>query len=443
MQIKIYRIFVGIMLLGLLPLTSLAQKSSSLNAFSPYTFYGIGEVLPVGTSATRSMGGIGVAYWNPFEVNLLNPAAYSSAVRKSAVLTVGVGGRSSFLKTNDSKTAHNAFNVNDFALMLPLSGKMGFALSVTPYSAVGYNTEIEEHNQPGYDPNLGIDVGHILYSYTGDGNISQIKAGVGWEIFNNFSVGANFIAYLGTISRNQNVKITSVGAETFRTVSVSEKEEVGDVSFDVGFQYRVLGTPKRALMIGATYQPDVSLRNKLSEQAIAYDATNTGVVTDTSRRISKTLPQKIAGGLYYHTNKFGVGLDYSYQDWTKAYKMPVEDRITLKAAHNVNFGMHYTPNRADIRRYLNRWTYRLGFRYSDLNMVKDGEKMHEMALTFGFGIPLRSSSPSEMSIGVELGRRGKTGVTKNGFPMIQDNFFRVSVGFTLFDNGWFIKYKYD
>ncbi len=44
----------------LLPFAAGAQ-TSSVNAFSPYTMYGIGEMNTPGTLPMRSMGGVGVA----------------------------------------------------------------------------------------------------------------------------------------------------------------------------------------------------------------------------------------------------------------------------------------------------------------------------------------------------------------------------------------------
>lgn len=444
MQIKIYRVLAGLLLV-FVPLISQAQKSNSLNTFSPYTFYGIGEILPVGSSATRSMGGIGVAYASPFEINYVNPAANSTVYPQSAALSIGMTGRSHYLKTKDSKTSYNSFNFNDVGLLLPVFRRAGLSVSVTPFSSVGYDTEIEQHKQPGNDDDLIIDVGHVLHKYTGDGNINQLKLGFGIEVFKDLSIGASFVTYLGTISKyNKTVITPAIAAESYRSVSGSMKEEVADISFDLGIQYRAIRDAKHSLVIGAVYQPDVKLKNKMSHQVITYDTNNSSAVTDTAWRQKMTLPQKIGIGAYYQNVKLGVGLDYTCQDWSKAYKVLDEKNdVSYRKSQTVALGMHYTPNRNDIRRILNRWTYRAGFRYSTLSVVKDGYKMEEMAVTFGLGVPIRSGNPSEMSIGVELGRRGKTGWTDKGYPTVRDNFFRVSVGFSLFDNTWFMKYKYD
>ena len=53
-------------------------QSSSLNTYSPYTFYGIGDIHEEGIAVTRAMGGASIGFRNPFYVNVTNPASYSS-----------------------------------------------------------------------------------------------------------------------------------------------------------------------------------------------------------------------------------------------------------------------------------------------------------------------------------------------------------------------------
>ncbi len=114
MRDKIYGLLVGMMVL--LPSASRAQDNSSLNTFTPYSFYGLGDLQPQGSIATQSMGGIGVAYrdfyQSAFTVNPLNPASYSLIPRQSAALTFGLSGKNTYLETENAKTAHNSFNFN-------------------------------------------------------------------------------------------------------------------------------------------------------------------------------------------------------------------------------------------------------------------------------------------------------------------------------------------
>ena len=92
MRVKntLIRLFVAIALL--VPFGAAAQ-TSSINAFSPFTMYGIGELNTPGTLPMRSMGGVGVAVRSGGVVNLLNPAAFSAAPQKTFLFDFGLEGQ--------------------------------------------------------------------------------------------------------------------------------------------------------------------------------------------------------------------------------------------------------------------------------------------------------------------------------------------------------------
>lgn len=70
MQVKNTLIKLVVAAAALFPVAAWAQ-TSSINAFSPYTMYGIGEQNTPGTLPMRSMGGVGVAMRSTGVVNLL------------------------------------------------------------------------------------------------------------------------------------------------------------------------------------------------------------------------------------------------------------------------------------------------------------------------------------------------------------------------------------
>ena len=84
-----------------LPVAAQAQ-SSSLNAFSPYTFYGLGDFSTQGPAYMRSMGGVGVGYRNSMKINYINPASYSLLGRKTFLFNVGIEGNNTYSKTAEA-----------------------------------------------------------------------------------------------------------------------------------------------------------------------------------------------------------------------------------------------------------------------------------------------------------------------------------------------------
>ncbi len=412
-----------------------AQHENSLNAFSPYTFYGVGDLQPIGTAAGAAMGGIQEAYWTPYEVNPANPAAYSKITRQSSALSFGLSGKTVRLRTTEAKTYDNAFNFSNFGLMFPLGQGIGFALNVNPYSSVGYNTRIEET-----DPDILTDVGHVMYNHNGDGGLTRAKAGIGLQLFKGFSLGADFVTYFGTISRYASQVVTPVGGQSFRSIEESNRLEVADITMDAGFQYDIWRTANRMLTLGGTFHPETKLKGTFRRQIAVAGQSGSIYSDDWGQEV--VLPQKIAGGIYFRSQRFGIGADYSQQDWSGTEHFAEADRVSLKKATNVALGVHYTPNPNDVRRVMNRWTYRAGVRYNDGYLIKDDQPLEEFALTFGVGIPLSQGSLSEINVGVELGQRGRTGRTVHGLQLVQEQYVKFSVGITLFDRNWFMKLRY-
>ncbi|MFR0765191.1 MAG: hypothetical protein ACLSHL_15435 [Alistipes communis] len=98
MKRLMYRLAVAAMLV--VPVSAMAQ-TSSINAFSPYSMYGIGELQTPGVVAQRSMGGVGLGMRSSVMVNPLNPAAYSLTPRQGFLFDFGVEG-STFTTANRS-----------------------------------------------------------------------------------------------------------------------------------------------------------------------------------------------------------------------------------------------------------------------------------------------------------------------------------------------------
>ncbi|MFR8225456.1 MAG: hypothetical protein ACLU9X_14320 [Alistipes shahii] len=86
---------------------AVSAQTSSINAFSPYTMYGIGEQNTPGTLQMRSMGGAGVAMRSVSTVNLLNPAAYSAAPQKTFLFNFGLEGQNYYNSQKVGRASKN------------------------------------------------------------------------------------------------------------------------------------------------------------------------------------------------------------------------------------------------------------------------------------------------------------------------------------------------
>ncbi len=432
----------------LLPLGAWAQESS-VNTYSPYTLYGLGNMNYTGSTSFAAMGGASIGFRNggydlagDLKLNTTNPAALSGLPPKSLIFDVGLSGSNIYSRQNSEfgqlKTSYNTFNFNNVTVGIPLAKKLGFALNVSPYSSVGYYMHTDDL---GYLADLGI----VRYYYIGEGDITEAKASVGWEPFKRFSIGAELIYLWGNINRTYEAQIvpyTGTGSynNTTSKMVAYTNEKVSRVYGGFGLQYTPVVKNKSRLTIGATYR----MGGKLNPRQTDYIPSG-NVYGDTVRFDKKTLatyiPQSIGVGFFFHRPKYAIGADYIYQNWADKNAYDDVNDVGYVNTSTYKFGMQYTPDRYSIRSFMKRVTYRVGFHYNDYYLQFQGQKLNEKAVTFGFEIPFKMMTVSSVNLGVELGERGT--LKKD---LIRERYFKINVGVFLFGRDfdyWFEKYKYN
>ncbi len=456
MQVKNTWIRLLVVAAALIPV-AVAAQTSSINAFSPYTMYGIGEQNTPGTLVMRSMGGVGVAVRNAGVVNLLNPAAYSVAPQKTFLFSFGLEGQNYYNSQTAEgiakRSVYNTFNFHDIAFQMPVTKGLGLGFSLTPYSSVGYRTKFYQDFS---DPIMG-DVGPVQYTYQGEGDVTEVKLGLGWEIFRNFSVGVAAQYYWGDIDRGYVMTPTSiVGEGTFGSTIGADNYSISSIKGQVGVQWSPILNQKRLLTLGAAFDFGGDLRPDVSSRIYNADLNYTTVRADTTQ-LALVLPHQLSAGVFYRTAKWAVGVDYVYQNWGGRNKDAVRtgisgaDRRSYEVRYTntstVKVGIEYTPNRYDVRRTLRRWSYRAGFRYGYYNQTFNGDRLAQYAVTAGIGIPVKFFAVSSIDVGIEYGRRGYNLAERLG--LVRQQYFKFAVGFTLFAGGaenneyWFTRPKYD
>lgn len=443
MQNSRHILWTVVLLLAVIPLATYGQNSS-LNTFSPYTFYGIGDFATQGPGYIRSMGGAGIGFRNSLKINYMNPASYSILRQKTFLFNVEMEGMNTYSKTSAAKTSHNSINVRDLSLAFPLARGVGIGFSMTPYSSVGYRVDMDET-----DPFFLANNMNVIYSYVGEGNIVQSKLGLGVQITKRLSLGADLIYYHGRLTNFFNTTVTSIlSSETYNSVEGTARKQVSKFGSNFGLQYDILLNEKRILTFGAVYQPKVDLR--MNTTRVIY-STNIGsaAVVDTTGKENFYLPHMYTVGLSFQSMRLGMSVDYSSQLWSSTRNVDdVLNSIEFKNSQYFKVGLQYTPNPGDARHVLNRWSYRLGFRFNDYYMKINEHNIRNKAVTAGIGIPLRSAfmGTSAINVGVEFGWRGRTEdgmIGTRQFRMVQEKYFKISVGLSLFgEDDWFKRFKY-
>ncbi len=424
---------LGALILTLVSTGALAQRSS-LTTFSPYTLYGLGDMAVGGSAFNRPMAGVGLGARSATSYNYLNPASLSAVRQHSALFTIGGEQQNYYSKTATSSTSFNTANLHDLGFAFPLAKGIGMGFSLTPVSSVGYSSRIIDDN-----PDIVENLGSVVYDYAGEGGISQVAMGIGAVLAKGLSAGINFQYWFGAIDRRFNAQPYSVlSSDVYHGIFSQAAQNYSAMLFSFGAQYTFALNDHSVMTLGATYQPakTTSVRNRLE----VMNVLNTQIDTVGFEKFHKDMriPSKVAAGLFYQTSKWNVGLDYNRQDWEGAFDVVLEDHITLRAQEEYRLGASFTPNRYDIRKALNRWTYKVGVRYGTSYLEKDGYTMHDAAVSLGFDFALKRNSASRFGFGVEGGRRG---TPTQG--QIQESYLRffIALGF-LGEDYWFVRQKY-
>lgn len=463
-----YTLILGVViaLVALVVPTSVEAQTSSINAYSPYSMYGPGELLTPGNVQMRSMGGIGIGMRTSGQVNTQNPAAASITPRKSFLFDFSFDGThyrnrqakfdATGMETHTAKTVYNTVNLHNIALAFPIAKGLGAMFSIAPYSSVGYKMSMTDQND-----NNWADIGRVVYGYAGEGDITEVKLSVGWAPWRNLSIGVAAKYFWGNIDREYTTSIPNVitGSGEFAATKGVDRYRVNNFKLQAGIQWNMILTEKRIFTLGATYDLGGRLNPKMQNYVYTDNTINniqSAPITDITRTLDLRVPHEVGVGLYYQDRVIAWGVDYKYSAWGSNNKSLDENTnikdiaVAYTNTHTIKLGFEITPKRTDVRNYLNRMTYRVGARLGNYYQTFAGERINQLAITAGLGFPVKIWGASSVNVGFEYGRMSSPATTQlNGMKvgLVTQNYYKISVGFSLFSldtsDYWFVRQKYD
>lgn len=427
-----------IRLLGLvlIMMTSLA-KAQTIN--SPYSRYGLGDIVPSQNILTRGMGGVSAAYNSQFDVNAINfqnPASYAHL--KATVLDIGIEFDNRTLRAVDPPRKFNAYSptISYIQLGFPVKkgGGWGFTLGLRPITRINYKIE---------RPELVSGIDSINTLFEGSGGAYEANIGTGFSIVKNLTIGINAGYLFG--SRDFSSRRSILNDTVFHYMSNHEtKSNYGGLVADGGIQYRLSLGKTTFLRLGAygSLKRTFNGSRDIIRETFQYNSGTGAPVSVDSVYHANDLkgdvvyPSTFGGGaIYEKSGKFLVGVDYSTTKWSD-YRFfnetePVRDSWT---AH---IGGQLFPTGG--KSYWSNVFYRAGFSFGT-DYISADKDLPKWSASLGAGLPMRkpaySNQFSVINILLEVGQRG------NKENLIRENFFRIGVGLSLSDI-WFIKRKFD
>ena len=419
----------------------LSAQTGAGNAHTPYSIFGVGDVIPQGTAYHKSMGGVGIASRNRKVINPLNPAAVTARDSLAFMVDFSLMHADKFYGQRDLKSGANLTNFNDIIISFPIYHHSAMMVGAAPYSGLGYNFASYET-----DPALVGEVGNVSKASSGTGGLYQIFGAAGVTLWRRLSLGAEYIFYFGRMQKTSTVTYSSAG---YNGVSSGYDMVLRGHTARFGLQYeQPLGGV--TLGVGATYTLGTRLKGSVTD----YKISNGSLVSDTLRYSVNDFSKdkvSLAGELGVGVSLRGgerwrAEVDYTRSDWGRTgidqvagFANKSLSTFTATAAQSVRAGFEFIPNINDVRYYMRRISYKAGAYFNKEYFLLDGNQIHSTGLTFGITLPISNQNTrmnNGISLSMDVGQRGR--LQGN---LVREQYIGFTIGLNAFDI-WFQKNQY-
>ena len=431
-----------------------AQTEAPPSDNSPYSRFGLGDLLNQNFSANAAMGNLSATFQDPYNLNVANPAASCNLI--STAYEIGLNAKFTTLTDKVSSAKARNGNIGYLALGFPLKNQVneifdkrkksdyryGMHLGLVPFTNVAYNTQLEKITDP---------IGKQTYAYKGTGSIYKLYWGnsIGYK---NFSAGLNIGSVFGKVKSERDISFTDL-LNNYNTAATSKIIYRGFI-WNLGVQYAYDFKRKNPTTGKIEPSGEKIIFGMYGNSATAFNSTSdlffvrsnykySGGVLDTLFKERSngvkgkgTLPSELSIGITYQkSTKLRIGVNYTTNAWSK-YKNEAQTEV-LANTYRFGAGLEYVPDASSYNKYFNRVRYRFGVNlWSDPRVVKT-EQLKGKSISVGFGFPLVMPRQQVSFVNVTL-EGGTLGTT-----VLAQSYFKTTLGFTLNDNSWFYKRRYN
>lgn len=410
-------------------LISMANPTFGQLGTTPYSIFGLGEVMEQGNIRNMGMGGVGISNGNGYYSNVLNPALLVH--NPYVIFDAGFLGEYKNLEVNGQSQNDAGGNLLNLHLAFPVvRGKYTMGIGLRPFTSVNY--EFKTENKLPQTPTF------YETRYTGEGGVSQVYWAHGYKIRKGIAVGLEAIYNFGSVANHSEVFLLDGTLVPLDAVDITSQTFFSDFTIKPGVVFSAQLDSASFLNFGVTYNRQTNLKVDFSrefqrqtrgEAPISVDTINT-----TTERIR--LPQGINFGLSFEKKlKYNIGLDVSFEQWEK-FTNTIESN-TLTNSWKAALGGEWTPDATSVSSYLKRVTYRLGVRYAQTPWTVNDVQIPDVGINFGFSLPI-SRGLSNLNMAFTYGQRGT-----DQSDIISERYFRVALGANINDPQWFRRRRFN
>ena len=435
MYLKTIKILIATVLVTVsFPLS--AQKVT----FSPYSRYGIGDIYQPVMGHNVAMGGVGIARCTSLYLNSLNPAGNAELPIQRFIFDVGMDTKYTNVSSATASQKNNNTTFKYLTGAFAAKPWWNYTFSMRPYSSVGYSMKDTTILQNQSD---GAYYGYFQ-DYSGSGGLSNMALTTSFTFLKMFSLGVKASYLWGSLDRYNNSRIIS-------SSSYAAESDYTNRYILHGFSYEFGAMVSKSIIsskdstktvakinAGFTYGTDskINSRNellflrKILLNNIQYNDT---ICNDTLTKGHITIPGKMGVGVSVELyNRFTIAADYTHQDWT-SFDIEGENHTTLQESTFLGAGVEFVYDKYSTR-FFRTIHYRAGFHTEDTYLQLNGTPIKNQGITFGVGMPLRSSMI--LNVACDMGYRG---TTDNN--LYKEKYFLMHFNVTIHDV-WFVKRKF-
>lgn len=431
---------------------------------SPYSRFGLGDIVPSTNINSRGMGGISAGYNNIFTINFNNPASYGffqtvkePAAKKMlygrAILDIGLNIENRTLREPNNIEKFTSSNAlfSHVQVGVPLSPTWGLSFGLRPMTRISYKMARREQL---VDPNSGLPIDSAITSNEGDGGSYLASVGIGHRISlgggQSLSFGMNG-GYLFGKQDYSNRRSIFNDSLTYNSGNFQSTTSYGNLYFNGGLQYRAELSQDMYLTVGAhgNWKQNLNASQDRIRETYFFDEASGSVRLDSvsdQKNIKGTIvyPSSYTAGFIierYVTPKSAgwlVGIDYVQNKWSD-YRIYGQVDPTVRTKKEWRFGAQLVP--IPKSNYFSNVVYRAGAFFGP-DYIHIDKELPVFGATFGLGLPILNynrQSPGQatlINLAFEFIKRG------NNDNLLKENMFRMSAGFSLSDF-WFAKKKYE
>ena len=411
---------------------------------SPYSRYGLGDIVPNQNVLSRGMGGISAGLSDLQSINFVNPASYANTVKTLFDVGIETDVRTLISTNPPAKFSSANLVVSYMQFAVPIKMKkankkdvfLAAAFGLRPVSKINYrilrNSRIS-----------GID--SLETTYEGTGGLSQAYTGFALRV-KDLNVGVNFGYQFGNRDFNTRLSFINDTVNYYKS-NHATRTNFGGLFVNTGIQYQIKLKNKDILRLGGYYtlRSNMNANQRVVRETEVFDADGAAFridsVFESRTEGTITYPSTLGVGFTYQSDHWLFGADWERTTWSDYRYFGQPDQ--LQNTWRLRAGTEFFPAKVNtpIQKYFSFVRYRLGFFYGP-DYINVNSNRPEYGITLGAGFPLKlrrnyyETQSSMLNAAIEIGSRG------NRQNNLRENLVRISIGAALSDI-WFRRAKYD